>query len=337
MPGKQRSAGVTAAATLLFIGSAVLILVGLLSFLGLSLGRLKPNPEGVPPGGPDLVSGIVFAVGLYSVLAAVGVTTGIGLLRLKAWGRVLVLILSAFFLLGSLFAVVGILVIGPAMPHQAGGPAFATVRNVVLAMTAVPALLSIWWLIYFNRKSVRDQFDEYPVTGEHSHPDEARTLFLKPHPPLSIVLIGSMYLFAAFATLPTLAHDYPVVVFGTLVFGPVAKAFYVLSLPLALYVGIGLLRLKPPARVLAIALSALHMLNSLLFVLRPGLEERMMTILGSARLKLGPSMNLEAFVRMIVPLLWLGLAVGLVMSSVILWVLVTRKGAFTRPAAAPTA
>jgi len=111
----------------------------------------------------------------------------------------------------------------------------------------------------------------------------------------------------------------------------------VLSLPLALYVGIGLLRLKPPARVLAIALSALHMLNSLLFVLRPGLEERMMTILGSARLKLGPSMNLEAFVRMIVPLLWLGLAVGLVMSSVILWVLVTRKGAFTRPAAAPTA
>jgi len=38
-----------------------------------------------------------------------------------------------------------------------------------------------------------------------------------------------------------------------------------------------------------------------------------------------------------VPLLWLGLAVGLVMSSVILWVLVTRKGAFTRPAAAPTA
>jgi hypothetical protein len=181
---------------------------------------------------------------------------------------------------------------------------------------------------------VRAQFEEYPTTGHYSRMDgSAKTLFLEPHPPLSIVLIGSMYLLTAASALPVLLRSFPVVVLGEVVQGPAAKAVYLLSEIAALYAGLGLLKLKSPARVLAIALSVLHMLNSALFVLRPGLGDRMIKLLEGTGVKFPPEFAIQKLVEVMMPVLYVGLVAGLTFSGVIVWILVTRKDRFTAAAA----
>jgi hypothetical protein len=274
-----------------------------------------------------LIVGVVF----YFFLTGWGIATGIGLLRLKAWARVSVLVFSGFCLVTAVFAGVAISLIGPVIPQPPSAPPFSSVRNVILAMMAVPGMIAIWWLVYFNVKSVREQFEEYPTTGHYSRTDgSAGTLFLKPHPPLSIVLVAWMYLVALPGLVLVLFRDCPFILFGAVIRGPAAKGAYLLYLPVVLYVGIGLLKLKPAARILAIALSVLHLVNGALFVLLPGLEGRIATLLEHTGVPLPPQLT----AGVLVPLVRVGLISGLGLSVAILWVLVTRKGAFTEARAA---
>jgi hypothetical protein len=70
------------------------------------------------------------------------------------------------------------------------------------------------------------------------------------------------------------------------------------------------------------------MLNSALFVMLPGLEDRMKELLDSTGAALPPQLT----ANMLVPLARMGLIVGLGLSVAVLWILVTRKSAFTASA-----
>ena len=327
---RQRSGGVTVAAVIVLTASVLMVVLGAASLLGFSFPEIVSNQGMVRANPADVARAVRIGVMFYFAVAALCATVGVGLLQLKAWARACVLVLSGVFLVHSLFTVTALLLLGRVVPPETNGVAFSTVRDVLFALIACGAAAAAWCLAFFNLKSVREQFDEYPVTGENSHPDEARTLFLEPHPPLSIVLIGSMYLVSAVSLLPILLHGYPMVLLGEIVRGPVARLAYLLYVPVTLYVGVGLLKLKPPARVVALVLSIVHMLNGALFVLRPGMGDRLDDLLSTVGVTIPPLM----MERVVMPVLWIGLVVGTGFSLVIIWILVTRKPAFMPRAAA---
>ena len=330
MPRAERSSGVTAAAIVVFVGSAFTVLMALTVALTFPvISRMPPSTSAPAP--PIGMRAIMFPAGaFYLGLAAWGIVTGVGLLKLKAWARASILVFSVLMIVTFGMGAVSLLFISKLMPAMPGGRASLTILGIVTATMAIPVLIAVWWLVLFNLKSVRAQFDEYPTTGQYAQMDgSARTLFLQPHPPLSIVLIGWMYLLAVPGLVTVLFIDCPVMLLGMLVRGPVAKAIFLLYLPVTLYVGIGLLKLKPPARIVAIVLSVLHMLNSALFVMLPGLEDRMKELLDSTGAALPPQLT----ANMLVPLARMGLIVGLGLSVAVLWILVTRKSAFTASAA----
>jgi hypothetical protein len=332
MAFRERSGGITAAAVVVFIGSGFTALAGLLTCLSIFALRFHPRPEAYAPRAPDVIGSLFIAVGFYFALAAWGITSGVGLLKLKAWARMSVLVFSGFCAFAVISVAIVLFVIGPIIPQTPGAPPFSAVRNIMLGVITAPLLIAIWWLVYFNLKSVREQFEEYPTTGHYSRTDgSAQTLFLKPHPPLSIVLIACVYLFAVPGLLMMPFRNYPVLLLGVLVHGMAAKTIYVLCLPIALYVGIGLLKLKPPARILAMALCVFHLVNSIAFALLPGLEERISELLGSS----GVVLPAELTTGVLVPLIRFGLIAGLGLSAAIFWILVTRKSAFEAAAAHP--
>ena len=101
----KRSAGVTAAAVVALMGSVCVSILGVSSLFGLIIASRKGIPEtALPQQGPNpLVAsmglGILFDIGL----ATWGLSTAVGLLRLKPWSRISVLIFSGFLAVTGAF------------------------------------------------------------------------------------------------------------------------------------------------------------------------------------------------------------------------------------------
>ena len=316
-PQRQVPAGVTISATIIFLLSGTAILFGVIMCLGIF--------SAVPRAG-----GVGIGMFYYFIYTGLGIATGMGLLRLKAWARVSVIVMSSFVLFVVSMIALAFSIAGPLITTPRGGPPWPPMTLLLPAVAL--SLLSVWFLVYFNLKQVRTLFDEYPTTGHYSRTDgSAQTLFLRPPPPLSIVLIGSMYLMTVMALIPAIWKGFPAVVLGKVVQGPLAQTAYFLFMIAALYTGIGLLKVQPAARILAIVLSILHVVNNLLFVLLPGLEDRLMELFARFGVPFPPEINMAALLTLI----RVALVPGVAFSVVILWFLVTRKNAFLPPGGQP--
>ncbi len=326
----ERSGGVTLAAIVVFLGSAVALLAGVTTFLSLYVfGGKFPNSAG--SAGPfDLRASAIPLVLFYLGFTAGGIATGVGLLRLKAWARASILVFSGLMLAGCGMGSVAMFLLPLRGREVPGGPPAAMVREVAIAVLAVPMLIAVWWLVYFNLATVKKQFEEYPTTGEYSRDDgSAKTLFLKPHRPLSITLIALMYLVSVPFLLIAPFTNYPVVLFGYVITGSAARVLYLLYLSVIVYAGVGLLKLKEPARLVAIALNSAHFVSTLCFAALPGLEERLKALFDLLRVELPPPMTVSSFVAFT----RLACCFGLAFTLLLIWVLVTRRTAFARPEA----
>jgi hypothetical protein len=131
----QRPAGVIVIAVLDFIGGAVCVLFGLLSFVGGSFiaGLFAAANAGA---GSGLAAGIGAIIGVVFLgFAALAVITGIGLLKLKGWGRILEIILA---LLGLLGAARGI----------AGGALHTGGSSLVIMIVEIAYLIWVVWYMF---------------------------------------------------------------------------------------------------------------------------------------------------------------------------------------------
>jgi hypothetical protein len=97
-----RPTGVTVIAILCFIGTGLLVIFGILAFfggafIGAMLGEAAQTPgRGVGAAGAGFGAMIGGFIGIvFLVIAAVQLTCGIGLWKLKEWGRMLTIVLSA--------------------------------------------------------------------------------------------------------------------------------------------------------------------------------------------------------------------------------------------------
>jgi hypothetical protein len=301
-----RPAGVTASAVVAIIGS-VLTLV----FAGLIVASMYIGDVQMPPnyGRLALVTSVVCVA-----LAALGVWTAVGLFRMRGWARASILIFAGIMAGMSLLSVVMISVIPfPPMPAATpNAPRASTIRWVMVAIYTVPLVIGVWWLVLFNKRSIRAAFANTAAPGEAS-----------PRP-LSISIIGWWNVLGGALSMIPAAMQMPAFIAGMVLTGWSATLVYVFFAAVGLYLGWGLLRLDERARVLMIAWFALSAAHTAYIGLAPGPRERMREFESSLRIEstpLPPTVDTATIFPFIA-------VVAVAFFAVAIWFLVRNKPVF---------
>jgi hypothetical protein len=113
----QRPTGVTVIAVLDFIGGALCAILGLLAFAGGSMLSSIFSQAGAGAGS-GIMAGIGAIIGVvFLAIAALVIIAGVGLLKLKGWGRIIQIILAVLGVIGGIknFATGGLSVGGTSL------------------------------------------------------------------------------------------------------------------------------------------------------------------------------------------------------------------------------
>jgi hypothetical protein len=244
-----RSAGVTANAVIALVGSVSTFAMGALMLFGMVF-ALQSTPVEPPKDFPlpaVYLKAFMMLMPLVYVLPAIwGICTGIGLLRLKNWARISIIVfgglLAVFGLFGAFGALIMALVTLPSSPGM--DPTALTVVRIFMVIFALGQLgLGILWLYFFNRATVKAQFQRPPVSFTDAvaspvfpamPPPPALVTSIAPSPaktpslsrPISVTIIA-WYLLLGCALIPTnLALHTPAILFTVLLTGWAAAAYY---------------------------------------------------------------------------------------------------------------
>jgi len=259
----ERSTSVTAAAVVAILGGLFLLLCFSVALLGLLLVKLPSTAPELPPSVRTLAIG---AQGFLICLSLFGMATGIGLIYLHNWARISVLIWGGF---SVFFGLIGIPIAfftqfppnpsSPALPAES----MQVVRWVLLGIYGIPLLIGIWWLILFNRKSVKAQFARQGESADQG----PRKLAC----PLPIAVLAWFYVASVLNLLflPLLSFHLPLFVFGRVLPGSTGGAVLLLSSLAFAIAGIGLLKLKPWSYSLTIGLQLFWLASALVSALTP--------------------------------------------------------------------
>lgn len=248
----KRPALVIASAVVLVLLSLTQILMALLMVLA---GTVE-HTHGLParPGAAPTPAWLpLFSYGLAAVcagLAAWGIVTAIGVYRLRRWARILILIIG-----GCMAFIGGVLLVSMvitfatfssfAPTSTAVAPGSAAIVKAAFAvgafLYAAIAAIGIFWLVYFNRATVRSIF----TGGLEAGAESRRPLLISMYAIFSLLSAPSC---AVMAFLPL-----PTVLYGVPLQGWKKVAIDLLLAAINVAVGIGLWKVAEWARRLALA------------------------------------------------------------------------------------
>jgi hypothetical protein len=296
----KRPFGVTASAVFALLGSlamvAFFVLIGVTTFISKG-----------PPMPPQARFGLPMALAMFGVLGTWGITTAIGLFRLRNWARISTVVFSVFLAFGGLVTAPVMLFVPP--PPSAGQD-FRAVMWVIAAVYGALGLLGSFWLYYFNRRATRQLFSG-------TAPAESGR-------PLSISIIGWWMLITGLIAPVGGLLRMPATIFLWILTGWAAVALDLLCGSLSAYIGYGLLRMKPLARVAAICWFGFAAVNSAVFYLVPGREARFAKLISGFSFGPQPPSPVHFPVLLILPL-------TLIMVGIPLWLLIAGKPSFEHP------
>ena len=338
----KRSIGVTVIAVLSLLGSVLTLLMGVL--MGWVMFRAPVASPDQYPGSPAFFKAMLFAgVLIYVVPAIWGICTSIGLFRLRDWARISIIAFAVLLILTGGFGILMSLVIP--LPTPSHLPSDRSIEvGVRLSMGLFSAALlglGIWWVAFFSRKKVRQQFVGLRAGIVYGAPPQVSdSLQLPPtmetvprirQRPLSIAILA-WFLLAGCALIPlNVLLRAPAVLFTKVVTGYPAAVYYLALAGVQLYIGIGLLRLRPAARIVCIWYLAYGFVNAAVFYLAPGGHARMLSLIEKQQSMfpwIQPGQNQFLQQVDLTPLLIVGACVGLAVLAVPLYFLVTRRQAF---------
>ncbi len=266
----KRPASVTVAGVVAILGGLFLLLGFSVALLALLLVKLPGTASELPPS----VRAFGLATqGFMICLSLFGIATGIGFLYLRNWARISVLIWGGF---SVFFAVIGIpiafLTQFPPSPSSPALPAesMQAVRWILLVTYGIPLLIGVWWLILFNRKSVKAQFSGARVSTDPGLPQ-------KPTCPLPIAVLAWFYVASVLNLLflPLLPFHAPLFVFGYVLPGSAGKMVLIIASLAFAIAGIGLLKLKPWSYSLTMGLQLFWLASTVVTVLAPNYKSVM--------------------------------------------------------------
>jgi hypothetical protein len=205
--------------------------------------------------------------GFMMCLSLFGIATGIGLIYLRKWARISILIwggLSVFF--GVIGIPIAFLMPFPPTPNAPDLPAgtMQAVRWILLLIYGLPLLIGVWWLILFNCKTVKAQFEGQGESADQGLPQ-------KPACPLPIAVLAWFYIASVLNLLflPLLSFHVPLFVFGRVLPGSAGGTVLIISSVVFAIAGIGLLKLKPRSYSLTIGLQLFWLASGVVSVLTP--------------------------------------------------------------------
>jgi hypothetical protein len=353
----NRSNGVTANAILVIVGSALVLAVGLLALLGIVVG-LRSAPVDTPPGSPlppaAFKAFFLLAPLVYILPAIWGICSGVGLLQLKNWARISVIVFAAFLVVTGLCAglvSLALIVMPPPRSSELDLRAL-TIGRIFMAISAVVEVsIGVWWLVFFNVAKTRAQFQR-PVlpwtavapTGLPTPPppgpaNQTASPLTPIQPasrrPLSITIIACYLLLGAAFFPINLAMHAPAALFTKLLIGWAAVVYWLVLGAVQVYLGVGLLRLRPASRLVAMAYLVFALLNSVVFFFAPGGRDRLLQLIQMQH-SLFPWMNASQSSYPLridpTPFIMIGAVFGAGVVVVILYFLFQSREAFTRPA-----
>jgi hypothetical protein len=261
------SASVIAAAVVAILGGLFTLLSCSAVFLMMLLVKVPSTSSELPP---SVRTFSLAAQGFMICLSLFGIATGIGLIYLRKWARISILIWGGFC---AFFGVIGIpiafLMPFPQTPNVPDLPAgsMQLFRWILLMIYGVPLLIGIWWLILFNRKSVKAQFAGMAVSADLSLPRE-------PACPIPIAVLAWFYIASVLNLLflPLLPFHVPLMVFGYVLPGSAGKIVLIIASLAFAIAGIGLLKLKPWSYSLTIGLQLFWLASGVVSALTPNYE-----------------------------------------------------------------
>ena len=320
----NRSVGVTVTAVIVLFGSGLTLLAGVMMLFASSSDL--PIPENQVH---FLKYFMVFLALVLFAAAAWGIASGTGLMRLREWSRISMLVFSALLLFVCIPGLLMFLFMPFPPPGTAPSPEMtkemlAATRIFMAVLYGILAALGGWWIYFFNKRSTKDQFLKVRIPGLEGMPGAE---VISPYArPLSITLIAWWLLISGFIGVLGLSVNPPVFFLGYFFKGTYASG---LMLALALVqslIGFGLLKLRPWGRTLAIYYFQFLIFNSLTMVLIPGtqarFEQAMSEMLSDMQGTLGTPPS-----PMHVPI-WFGVIFAVPLLSLLLWIVVSRKDAF---------
>ena len=349
----NRSAGVTVIAVLALVGSAGAMGLGALTLVGLLVGSGATAPKDFP-GSPTFFRAMMLLVPLVYVLPAVwGIVSGVGLLQRKNWARISTIVFSTLLIAFGVFTGFGSLIFflnapPPTMEREVA----VFVRVFMVALATAEIGIGVWWLVFLNRARVREEFvgprfnalatAGYPMQPSyHVQPPPAAMAPVPiapkgPTRPLSISIIAWILLASSILLPINLILHAPASLFVWILTGWQADALFLVVVALLIYIGVGLLRLNPYARLAGIGYFAFALANSAVFFFAPGARARMMRAVELQHSMFPWMRDLPKASYQIdpMPFLLMGAVMGLAFCLVPLYFLITNKKAFERSPAA---
>jgi hypothetical protein len=261
-PGMNRPIGLILSAIVLSLAALFLLLMTVL----MAFGSVFAGHQSSIAATPHFVTYFMLAISVfYAALAVWAILTVIGILRLRLWARYSILIIGGGVAAMSLLSIFILAVSRSMMPAQPGiDPHIAKIVLLVIALFyALIAGIGIWWLVYFNRRPIRELFRN-PVLLSGPSENAASALA---EVPIAITILGCFFLFGAVCCIPLIFLPLPAFILGFILPARSAHVLYFVCVLLTGFMGYGLLQLKESARLTTIAFLTFGLCNTALSLL----------------------------------------------------------------------
>jgi hypothetical protein len=274
-PGAIVAAGIVG-----ILASLFAILIAVASIAGMFM--LPPNNSAaIPPFAKPLAIAMTFLLG---GLAVFGIFTSLGVLRLKRWARVSMLVWG-----GLMAAFSGVMLLFtslvPLPDVYAADTAVSSqyIRILISAVYGIPFLIGIWWLLLFNQSAVKERFLAGAIVEGQlvSNP--------QPRCPLPLAILAGFTIFSAGFSLLLPFTNFPVnpILFGYRFQGVFGVVLFYLSAGLVLAGAIGMLRLKRWSYPLMLAQYFFWMASGTITLVRPNYDLNLHQMLAQMNLPEG--------------------------------------------------
>jgi hypothetical protein len=311
----KRSVGVTAAAVVLLLGSALLALVFIVS-LATAILPSRISPQISQPGPVSATASTAVGTVFSLLLAGWGIVTAVGILRLRPWARISLMVVSIMAIFVNSMGIVTMFTLLPAMAGPLDPRTLLISRVMMLGIFGIPGTIAAWWLVLFTRPRVKQQFAAEASDVEQAvAPIELLPARSRQTRPVSITVI-SVVLMAAAGGLGLMIPIYrlvwpigfPALILGIRVTGYEAVLFYVAFGLLEVALGLGLWWMKPWAWAGTIAFCVFSLVNGAAMALRPATLVQMIAEINAANgvppsFALPPAFFQAMFVLAVAPVL----------------------------------
>jgi len=330
----RRPSGVTLSAVVLGVIDLFLLLCGLfyvvLAVLFASHPFIPPSAAGQPAPPPYLLTIMTGLIAGLTLLCALwGISTFVGLLRMRSWASVSIMIIGGCLILISLFQLFGCILAqltlkNLVLPPNAGSanlvpPNPAALQGAFFFLEALclcVAAIGVWWIVYFARQKTRDAFAQArlgaaltgtaqlnpaaPITDfsvaqplQPAAPgvesQPVETAPATPERPISMTIVAALMFLSSVSLAFCCFIPYPQFMFGVQVSGAAEYALLLAMAVLYALAAYGLLRRIHFGWLLAVGMHMLGLLNLFTFV-SPNVRQRYMDLLQTISKTSAPAM-----------------------------------------------